>query len=51
MLETKQAPEEKTAAKKCRLFPCQDEGQDEDTVEKAIVLEVDMVDDEEAWRQ
>lgn len=51
MLEAQESSKEQTRQQKCRVVACQDHGQDEDTVEKAIVLEMDMVDDEQARGQ
>lgn len=44
MLEHQQSREEDAAEEECRLLAREDEGEDEDAVEEAIVLEVNVVD-------
>jgi hypothetical protein len=48
MLEAQQNCEKQTRTQKSCTVLGIDQGEDEDSVQEAIVLEVDMVDDEEA---
>lgn len=49
MLEAEQGGEDEARCEEGGLRAREDEGEDEGAVEKAVVLEVNMVDDEEAW--
>lgn len=48
MLEHQENGEEDAAEEECRRLARKDEGEDEESVEEAIVLEVDVVDYKEA---
>jgi len=51
MLQAEQNRKDDTAIEEGRLLACQNNRQDQETVHKPIVLEVDMVDNEEPGRQ
>lgn len=50
MLETKQDRKRDATGQESRLPAAQHDREDKDTVHEAIVLEVDMIDDEQARR-
>lgn len=47
MLEAQEGSKEQAGQQESRVVACQDHGQHEDAVEEAIVLEVNVVDDQE----
>lgn len=51
MFEAQQCGKEDTGQENCRLVARQYHGEYKDTIEKAIVLEVDVVNDEKSRRK
>ncbi len=51
MLQAKECRKEQSTCQCSRLLPRQYQGKDQDTVQKAIILEMDMVDNHETWRE
>jgi len=45
VLEAQEQGEEYTTVQHGRLFPCEDNRQKQDAIEKAVILEMDVVDD------
>lgn len=52
MLQTEQSGEEDATGQKTAFrVTRQDHGQDENAIQESIVLEVDVIDDQQAWRE
>lgn len=51
MLQAKQDGEGNPTVEKGRLFPSQDNGQQQQSVKEAIVLEVNVIDNQQAGRK
>ena len=49
MFHAQQEGKQDSAQKHCRLAAQKDDGEQKDAVEKAIVLEVDVIYDEQTW--
>lgn len=48
VLETKKCGKKNSTVEKCRLLARQDNRENQDPIQKSVVLEMDVVDDEEA---
>jgi hypothetical protein len=48
VLQAQKNGEENSTVEKCRLFPSQHDGQDQDPVQESIILEMNVVDDKQA---
>jgi len=49
VLEAEQSRKQCSAEQDCRLVPGKGKGEEEQAIHETVVLEVDMVDDEQAW--
>jgi hypothetical protein len=49
MLETQKRCKEQAGQQECRVVAGQDHREDQDAIEEAIVLKVDVVDDQQSW--